>query len=161
MPAASDAPKSAAPSATFRPFGVRIAALVLGLLLVAVVAGIWLAFPQSVRDQFTTFQRLTVLAFGVAAGAAIYALARSRVDVREDGLLAVNGYRSHLYPWDNVAGVTLRAGGPWAIIELADGSTASAMGIQGSDGARAVTQVKQLRVHLAEHTRTGGTRPDA
>jgi hypothetical protein len=160
MPAASE-PEQGAPSATFRPFGVRIAAAVLGVLLVAVVVGIWLAFPQSVRDQFTTFQRLTVLAFGVAAGAAIYALARSRVDVREDGLLAVNGYRSHLYAWDKVAGVTLRAGGPWAILELADGSTASAMGIQGSDGSRAVAQVKQLRVHVAEHTRSGKTRPDA
>jgi hypothetical protein len=160
MPAASD-PGRVAPVATFRPYGVRIAAAVLGVLLVAVVVGIWLAFPQSVRDQFTTFQRLTVLAFGVAAGAAIYALARSRVDVRDDGLLAVNGYRSHLYAWDKVAGVTLRAGGPWAILELADGSTASAMGIQGSDGSRAVAQVKQLRVHVAEHTRSGKARPDA
>jgi hypothetical protein len=159
MPAASD-PERVVPSATFRPYGVRIAAAVLGVLLVAVVVGIWVAFPQSVRDQFTTFQRLTVLAFGVAAGAAIYALARSRVDVRDDGLLAVNGYRSHLYAWDKVAGVTLRAGGPWAILELADGSTASAMGIQGSDGSRAVAQVKQLRVHVAEHTRSGNARPD-
>jgi hypothetical protein len=113
-----------------------------------------------VRDQFTMFQRLTVLAFGVAAGAAIYALARSRVDVRDDGLLAVNGYRSHLYAWDKVAGVTLRAGGPWAILELSDGSTASAMGIQGSDGSRAVAQVKQLRVHVAEHTRSGNSHHD-
>jgi hypothetical protein len=160
MPAASD-PGRVAPSATFRPYGVRIAAAVLGVLLVAVVVGIWLAFPQNVRDQFTTFQRLTVLAFGVAAGAAIYALARSRVDVRDDGLLAVNGYRAHLYAWDEVAGVTLRAGGPWAILELADGSTASAMGIQGSDGSRAVAQVKQLRVHVADHTRPRKSRPDA
>ena len=151
MPAASDAPSGT--TATFRPFGVRIAALVLGLLLVGVVVGIWLAFPQSVRDQFTTFQRLTVLAFGVAAGAAIYALARSRVEARTDGLLAVNGYRSHLYPWSEVAGVTLRAGGPWAILELADGSTAPAMGIQGSDGARAVAQVKRLREVLDAHRR--------
>jgi hypothetical protein len=136
------------PSKTFRPFGVRIAAVVLGALLVGVTAGIWLAFPQEVRDEFTTFQRLTVLAFGLAAGAAIFALARSRVETRPDGLLAVNGYSSHFYPWRDVTGVTLRAGGPWAILELADGSTASAMGIQGSDGARAVAQVKELRVIL-------------
>ncbi|HSE10536.1 MAG TPA: PH domain-containing protein [Nocardioidaceae bacterium] len=149
MPAASD-PQQAGP-VTFRPFGVRIAALVLGLLLLAVFAGVWLAFPQTVRDQFTTFQRVTVLAFGVAAAVAIYALARSRVEARADGLLVVNGYRSHLYPWDEVAGVTLRAGGPWAILELADGSTAPAMGIQGSDGARAVAQVKQLREVVGTH----------
>jgi hypothetical protein len=136
---------------TFRPFGVRVAAVVLGALLLGVTAGIWLAFPQEVRDQFTTFQRVTVLAFGVAAAVAIFALARSRVEARPDGLLAVNGYRSHLYPWQDVARVTLRAGGPWAILELADGSTAPAMGIQGSDGSRAVAQVKELRVILAAH----------
>lgn len=147
MPAGSDVPAGTLP-VVFRPFGVRIAALVLGVLLFAVVAGIWMAFPQDVRDQFTTFQRLTVIAFGIAALAAIYALARSRVEARPDGLLAVNGYRAHHYPWRDLAGVTLRAGGPWAILELTDGSTAPAMGIQGSDGSRAVGQVKQLRTIL-------------
>ena len=100
------------------------------------------------------FQRLTVVAFGIAAAAAIFALARSRLVARPDGLLAVNGYRSRLYAWDEVAGITLRAGGPWAILELADGTTAGAMGIQGSDGSRAVSQVKRLRVILAEHRTT-------
>ncbi len=142
MPAGSD-PEPL--PVTFRPFGVRIAVLVLGVLLVAVCAVIWLAFPQHVRDQFTFLQRLTLIAFGLAAATGGYALARSRVEARAEGLVAVNGYRSHTYSWDQVAGVTLRAGGPWAILELADGSTASAMGIQGSDGARAVAQVKQLR----------------
>jgi hypothetical protein len=142
-------------STTFRPFGIRIAAVVLGALLLGVTAGIWLAFPQDVRDQFTTFQRVTVLAFGVAAAAAIFALARSRIEARSDGLLAVNGYNSHFYPWQEVAGVTLRAGGPWAILELADGSTAPAMGIQGSDGSRAVAQVKKLRAILGAHRTSG------
>ena len=142
MPAGSD-PEPL--PVTFRPFGVRIAVLVLGVLLVAVCAVIWLAFPQHVRDQFTFLQRLTLIAFGLAAATGGYALARSRVEARAEGLVAVNGYRSHTYSWDQVAGVTLRAGGPWAILELADGSTAAAMGIQGSDGARAVAQVKHLR----------------
>lgn len=150
MPAGSET-AGGGPPVAFRPLGVRVAALVLGVLLIGVVAGIWLAFPQEVRDQFTTFQRLTVVAFGVAAGAAIYALARSRVEARTDGLLAVNGYRSHLYPWREVVGVTLRAGGPWAIIELVDGSTVPAMGIQGSDGSRAIAQVRQLRTVLRSH----------
>lgn len=142
MPAGSD-PEPL--PVTFRPFGVRIAVLVLGVLLVAVCAVIWLAFPQHVRDQFTFLQRLTLIAFGLAAATGGYALARSRVEARAEGLVAVNGYRSHTYSWDQVAGVTLRAGGPWAILELSDGSTTAAMGIQGSDGARAVAQVKHLR----------------
>jgi hypothetical protein len=155
MPAGSEARPDGLPI-RFRPYGVRIAAVVLGLLLLGTTLAIWLAFPASVRDQFTTFQRLTVVAFGIAAAAAGFALARSRVEARADGLLAVNGYRSHLYPWAEVSGVTLRAGGPWAILELADGSSAAAMGIQGSDGARAVAQVRELREILAAQHRTSG-----
>jgi len=156
MPAGSEAVPVRLP-VTFRPFGVRVAALVLGILLLGTVLAIWVAFPDSVRAQFTTFQRLTVIAFGIAAAAAGFALARSRVVAQEDGLLAVNGYRSHLYSWDELHGVTLRAGGPWALLELADGSTAAAMGIQGSDGSRAVGQVRELRRILASRHHDPGT----
>lgn len=138
---------------TFRPFGVRIAVVVLGVSLVGVCAVIWLAFPQHVRDEFSFVQRLTLLAIGAAAGVGGYALARSRVEARPEGLVAVNGYRSHTYAWDQLDSVTLRAGGPWAILELADGSTAPAMGIQGSDGSRAVAQVKELRAILRSRQR--------
>jgi len=159
MPAGSEVRPDGLP-VRFRPYGVRIAALVLGILLLGTTVAIWFAFPDSVRDQFTTFQRLTVIAFGLAAAAAGLALARSRVEARGDGLLAVNGYRSHLYPWHEVSGVTLRAGGPWAILELADGSTAAAMGIQGSDGTRAVAQVRELRGILAAQHGTSGRLDD-
>jgi hypothetical protein len=142
MPAGSEATEL---PATFRPLGVRIAAVVLGALLFGVVAAIWVAFPATVREAFTVFQRVTVAAFGVAALLSLWALARSRVEARAEGLRIVNGYRSHDYAWRDVAGVTLRAGSPWAILELADGTTAAAMGIQGSDGSRAVAQVKALR----------------
>ena len=63
------------------------------MLLFGSTLVIWFAFPANVRDQFTYFQRATVIAFGLAAAAAGYALARSRVDARTDGLTVVNGYR--------------------------------------------------------------------
>ena len=135
-----------------RPFGIRVAGIALGLVLVAVSATIWVAFGEETREKFTLLQRLTLVGFGVAAALAGYALGRSRVDAREDGLLVVNGFHQRHFPWADVAGVTLRAGGPWAIVELADGSTASAMGIQGSDGDRAVAQVKRLRAVLRDRS---------
>jgi hypothetical protein len=160
MPAASERGAGGAPPVTFRPLGVRFAVIVFGLLLVAVVAVIWVAFPASVREDFTTFQRLTVVAFGVAAGAAGYALARCRVEARPEGLVVVNGYSRRRYAWEDVAGVTLRAGGPWAILELTDGTTTPAMGIQGSDGSRAVAQVRALRrILAARHGSDGDPRP--
>lgn len=153
MPAVSE-PSSGTPSrpgpgtplpVVFRPIGIRVATWVLGALLFGVVAVIWVAFPPHVREAFTLLQRLTVVLFGLVAILVGYALGRSRVEAREEGLVTVNGFKKRLHPWDSVARVTLRAGGPWAIIELTDGSVASAMGIQGSDGERAVEQVKHLR----------------
>ena len=130
---------------TFRPFGVRIAIGVLGTLLVVVTAVTWLAFPAEIRDQFTALQRLTLLGLGLMFYAGGYALARSRVVARKDGVTVVNGYKSRRYEWNEILAVTLRQGSPWATLDLSDGTTVSAMGIQGSDGARAVTQARQLR----------------
>ena len=157
MPAGSDGSGTALP-VRFRPLGVRFAAILFGAMLILVTAVVWYAFPQHIRNEFTLFQRGTVLAFGLAAIAAGYALARCRVDARPDGLVTVNGYRTRLYPWDQVSDIFLRPGSPWAMIQLADGSTAAAMGIQGSDGTRAASQVRRLRSIVAEQSRPGESR---
>ncbi len=153
MPAASDPPPPALPH-TFRPIGVRIAAYAFGFLLLLVVLVIWFAFPQEVRDQFTIFQRATVIFFGLCAAVAGHALARSRVVARDASVTVVNGYRSRTYEWSEVVVVSLRAGSPWATLDLSDGTTVSVMAIQGSDGSRAVTQVKQLRALVSRQSRT-------
>lgn len=153
MPAGSD-PAAVSLPHTFRPFGVRVAVYVLGAVLVLFCAVVWFAFPAEIRDQFTTFQRITVLALGLAFGAAGYALARSRLVAREDGLTVVNGYRARRYEWSQVVAVRLRPGSPWATLDISDGTTVAAMGIQGSDGPRAGSQVRQLRALVDTLTST-------
>lgn len=143
MPAASE-PGSGLPQ-TFRPFGVRIAIYVAAVLLVLVTVVTWLAFPPEVQDAFTWSQRFTIIGLGLMFYAGGYALARSRVVAREDGLTVVNGYRTRRFDWNEVVAVTLRPGSPWATLDIADGTTVPAMGIQGSDGARAKTAVRDLR----------------
>ncbi len=135
---------------TFRPRGVRIAFYLLGLALGLISVAMWFAFPPEIRAKFTFFQIVTILALGGMFYAAGFALARSRVVVREDGLTVVNGYKVRRMGYGEVVAVSLRSGSPWAMLDLADGSTVPAMGIQGSDGARAVTQAKQLRRLVAE-----------
>ena len=149
MPAGSDVPLPH----TFRPFGVRIAIAVLGGLLTVVVVVMWLAFPPEIRAQFTAFQILTVVAFGAMFYLGGFALARSRLVAREEGLLVVNGYKTRRYEWNEVLAVTLRPGAPWATLDLSDGTTVAAMGIQGSDGVRAQQQVRQVRSLVARMTR--------
>lgn len=139
---------------TFRPLGVRIAVFVFGGLLVLVTAVIWFTFPQSVRDQFTIFQRGTVIVLGLGFLSIGWGLARSRVEARESGLTVVNGYRVHSYDWAEVLAVNLRRSSPWAELDLSDGTSVNVIGIQGSDGNRAVRQARALRALVEDRSRT-------
>ena len=138
---------------TFRPFGVRLAIFVLGGLLVLVTLVMWFALPAEIRAQFTPLQIATILLLGGMFYAGGYALARSRVVAREDGLTVVNGYRTRRFEWNEVLAVSLRSGSPWAELDLSDGTTVAAMGIQGSDGSRALRQVREMRALVNRLTR--------
>lgn len=129
----------------FRPLGVRIAATALALTLLLLSTVIWVTFPAEVRASFTPMQRATLILVAVLLGAIGYALGRSRVDATETGLTVVNGYRTHRYDWSQVLAVTMRSGSPWAVLDLSDGTSQPAMGIQSSDGARAKAQLRRLR----------------
>ena len=82
MPAASGA---AALPHTFRPFGVRVAVAVFGVLLFGSTLVICSPSPRTCGTSSPTSARATVIAFGLAAAAAGYALARSRWDARPTG----------------------------------------------------------------------------
>lgn len=141
MPADSELPVPH----TWRPFGVRMAGLVFGGALLVVSVAAWYSFDPEVRARFTGFQRGTLVVLGLLIFGAGYGLARSRVEATAERLVVVNGYRRHEYDWPEVIAVHLPPGAPWAVLDLADGTTRSAMGIQGSDGARARLAVAQLR----------------
>ena len=143
MPAVSEPPASL--PHTWRPLGPRIAGAVAGGAVLVVTAFLWFGFDDATRASVTPFQRATVVFLGMVGFAALYALIRSRVDAEMDRLIVVNGYRRREYEWAEVVGVHMPPGAPWVTLDLADGSTASAMGIQGSDGARAKQAVRQLR----------------
>ncbi len=140
----------------FRPLGVRLVATVLAVLLLLVCAVIWLQFPAEVRDSFTAFQIGTLFLMATLLGAIGYALGRSRIDADETGLTVVNGFRRHRYDWSQVVAVTMRAGNPWAVLDLSDGTSQAAMGIQASDGNRARAQLRRLRALVDAHA---GTEP--
>jgi len=111
--------------------------------VVAVVC--WFSFDAETRAAFTTFQRLTMAFLILLAFAAMFALVRSRVVAERDQLVVINGYRRHAYSWAEIVSVSLPPGAPWVTLDLADGTSVAVMGIQGSDGARARTAVRQLR----------------
>lgn len=130
---------------TWRPLGVRVAGIGLNLVLVLLCAVVWLSWPPEIRARFDWFQRGTIVALGLGFFSVYLALARSRVVARADRLTVVNGFRSRDYAWAQVLDVHLPPGAPWAVLDLADGTSVSALGIQGSDGGRARTAVRELR----------------
>lgn len=130
---------------TWRPFGVRMAGTVLGLGLALVVVVAWLGFDAETQEKFSWLQRGTVIAIALGGAALGNALMRSRVVAEPERLVVVNGYRRREFAYAEVVGVHLPPGAPWVTLDLADGSTVSAMGIQGSDGDRARRSARELR----------------
>jgi len=133
---------------TWRPLGPRIAALVFGIFLVLAFAGLWISFPQETKDAVSPLQRATVVFFIGLGLALLNALARSRITADDDGLVVVNGYRTRRLEWAQVVAVQMPPGAPWPTLDLDDGTTISAMGIHGSDGARARAALAELKALL-------------
>jgi hypothetical protein len=145
MPADSERVPTVALPHTWRPFGVRMASTVLGGGLLVVCALTWIGFDEETQARFTMLQRATLVGFGLFVFALWFALVRSRVVAEEDRLVVVNGYRRREYEWPEVLAVHLPPGAPWVTLDLADGTTVAAMGIQGSDGDRARRAARELR----------------
>ncbi|MGA8846436.1 MAG: PH domain-containing protein [Nocardioides sp.] len=133
---------------TWRPLGPRIAGAVAGGVLFFMITLLWIGFDDETRAAVTPFQRGTAIAMFLLGFASLHALIRSKVEAHPDRLVVINGYRRHEYAWAEIIAVRLNPGAPWVSLDLADGTSASALGIQGSDGARAKTAVRQLRLLL-------------
>lgn len=117
-----------------------------GLLAVIVAAGILLGNEV---NQFTVFQKATVVFFVLLGMACGWAIARCRVTASEEIVTVVNGYRRRDFEWSQVVDVSLRRGAPWAGMDLSDGTQISVVAIQGSDGPRADRAVRELRALIA------------
>jgi hypothetical protein len=146
MPAGSEAAVSSmALPHTWRPLGPMIVGIAVTLALTAIVGVGWFTFDAETRSKFTTFQRGTLAFFGLIYLGLMYTLLRSRATAYADRLVVVNGYRRREYEWAQIVAVRLPPGAPWVTLDLADGETASVLGIQGSDGARARRALRDLR----------------
>ena len=139
---------------TYRPLGARLAAGTVSVALLAAVTVMWLALPGEIRATFTPLQRATLLLVLGCVLAVLYGIFRTAVRADRDGLTVVNLYHRRRFEWAAIVAVSLRRGQPWAVVDVADGTTVPAMAIQGADGERAVRAVRELSALLAERTPT-------
>ena len=152
MPAASEPTRSPGlPELprTWRPLGPLVVGIAITVALGTICVTTWLTFDDETQSRFTAFQRGTLVFFGVLFLVLMHALIRSRAVAYPDRLVVVNGYRRHEYAWPQIVAARLPPGAPWVTLDLADGETASVMGIQGSDGDRARVALRELKALVA------------
>ncbi|MEU0570268.1 PH domain-containing protein [Nonomuraea sp. NPDC005983] len=131
---------------TWRPRRGRFVAYGFAVLVVlgAVVMAVFIADPFKLPD------RIGLVVFGCLVAFVLHLLGRVRVEADEEGITVVNAIRTYRYTWPEVLDVTLLVGDPWPRIDFSDGRTVGAMGIQGSEKARARQATAELEALIHE-----------
>jgi Bacterial PH domain len=136
---------------TFRPTRTRIVLLTVGTAMFAVLTVI--AFLL----ELGAGERVSFIVTGALFLGVLVLLGRPRVTVDKNGVTVVNLTRTRRLEWAEILGVNLRVGDPWVFLDLADGTSLPAMGIQpGIARQRAIRDASALRA-LAERYRTDTT----
>ncbi|MGW0533722.1 PH domain-containing protein [Streptomyces sp. NPDC003032] len=110
---------------TFRPQRTRAVLLTAGAVLFVVLTVIALVLPKLSPGERTSFVFTGALLFGVLA-----LLSRPKVVADESGVTVVNIVTGRRLAWAEIVQVTLRPGDPWVFLNLSDGTSLPALGIQ-------------------------------
>ncbi|WP_433231455.1 PH domain-containing protein [Actinomadura formosensis] len=138
--------------AVWRPRTTRIVAyttagvIMLGLIALAVV----------VPEQYKLSDRLLMVGFGAVVSWILHMLARCRVAADDAGVTVVNAFSTRRLEWPEILDVAMTVGDPWPTLDLADGTSIGAMGINGTEKTLAARQLAELQALL--HAR--GETPD-
>ncbi|MFJ7137040.1 PH domain-containing protein [Streptomyces fungicidicus] len=153
MPDTIQGPPPALP-ATFRPGRTRAVLLTAGTALFAVITLIALLLDQLNPGERVSFVFTAALLAGV-----LFLLARPKVVADETGVTVVNIVSRRRLEWVEILQVNLRPGDPWVFLNLSDGTSLPALGIQpGIAKQQAIADARALRA-LAEARSTAA--PDA
>ncbi|MFE0458881.1 PH domain-containing protein [Kitasatospora sp. NPDC058965] len=131
---------------TWLPRRNRAVLLTASGLLAATFLTMALVLPESWRLN----DRVMLSCLGLALSSVGLMLARPRILADAEGVTVINHLRTRRLHWAEIVRVNLRQGDPWATLDLADGTSLAAMGIQPSGGRdQAVRAARALR-DLAE-----------
>jgi len=112
-----------------------------------VITAVALTLEKLGPGERTSFVFVALLFFGVLA-----LLSRPRVTADATGVTVVNITRTRRLAWAEIVRVNLRAGDPWVFLDLSDGTSMPALGIQpGIAKERAVTDARALRALVEFH----------
>lgn len=124
----------------WRPRRIRAVMAVLATAIMVTLVTLAVILPQ----DWTIVDRISLVLFGLVCAAIMGFLARASITATEDGLRVVNIVRTWVLEWAEIVDVRMPDGEPWPTLDLADGTSIVAMGIQRSDGPRAQEDLAQL-----------------
>jgi len=132
---------------TFRPTRTRVVLLTVGAAMFAVITVVAFTLEQLSGGERVSFVFTALLFFGVLA-----LLSRPKVVADEEGVTVVNLTRSRRLSWAEIVRVNLRVGDPWVFLDLSDGTSMPALGIQpGIAKQRAIQDARTLRALADNH----------
>ncbi|WP_046731956.1 PH domain-containing protein [Streptomyces humi] len=133
---------------TFRPGHTRAILLTAGVAIFVTISGVALLLEQLGPGEKLSFVVTGALIFWVLAQ-----LARVKVVADESGVTVVNIAAKRHLQWAEILQVNLRPGDPWVFLDLSDGTSLPALGIQpGIAKQRAIADAKALRALAEAHT---------
>ncbi|WP_324793018.1 PH domain-containing protein [Streptomyces cyaneofuscatus] len=140
---------------TFRPTLTRVVLLSVGLAMFLVITVIALMLERLNPGERITFIFVAVLFFGVLA-----LLSRPRVTADDTGVTVVNITRTRRLAWEEILRVNLRSGDPWVFLDLSDGTSMPALGIQpGMAKEQAIRDARALRALTESRSAAGDDTP--
>ncbi|MER5755763.1 PH domain-containing protein [Streptomyces sp. NPDC002088] len=126
---------------TFRPGRTRAVLLTAGVAIFVVISAVALLLEQLGPGERLSFIVTGALVFWVLA-----LLARVKVVADESGVTVVNIASRRRLDWAEILQVNLRPGDPWVFLDLSDGTSLPALGIQpGIAKERAIADARILR----------------
>ncbi|WP_274555923.1 PH domain-containing protein [Streptomyces spiramyceticus] len=135
---------------TFRPTRTRAVLLTVGVAMFAVITAVALMLETLSAGERVSFIFTAVLLFGV-----LLLLSRPKVVADETGVTVVNLTTTRRLEWAQILQVNLRPGDAWVFLDLSDGTSLPALGIQpGIAKEQAIRDARALRA-LAESRGTG------
>lgn len=135
---------------TFRPARTRVVLLTVGLAMFVVITAVGLMLEKLGPGERASFVFTAALFLGV-----LVLLSRPKVVADDEGVTVVNITRTRRLAWAEILKVNLRPGDPWVFLDLSDGTSLPALGIQpGIAKDQAIRDARALRA-LADSHGTG------
>ncbi|MFJ3228812.1 PH domain-containing protein [Streptomyces sp. NPDC086783] len=132
---------------TFRPSRTRAVLLTAGVAIFVVITTV-----AMLLEQLSPGERLSFVFTAALLCAVLFLLARPKVVADDAGVTVVNIVGRRRLEWPEILQVNLRPGDPWVFLDLSDGTSMPALGIQpGIAKQRAIEDARALRALAEAH----------